>query len=189
MIQLGTGFMTTLQRARSGLLYTNRRHGLSTPTPTKSLPVPPDTRQAVDVGIVQPRSVASYSGQMQARGARTMPIILGTNGTIHEESRKHLEYLGVDIPKFMACAIFVIEYQHHRATADYMARASSGLKGKTAAATDGRPSAEGGPPGDPRCLPEKTEATCTSLKGKQPPQAAPAARIHRHPKLRMPDFA
>ena len=38
----------------------------------------------------------------------------------------------------MAYAIFVIEYQHHKATADYMARASSGLKGKMAAAADGR---------------------------------------------------
>ena len=102
---------------------------------------------------MQPKSVASYSGQMQARGARTMPIIPGTNETIHEESRKHLEYLGVDIPKFMAYAIFVIEYQHHKATADYMARANSGLKGETATATEAGPSAEGGPPGDPRCLP------------------------------------
>ena len=75
---------------------------------------------------------------MQAHGARTMPIILGTNGTVHEESRKHLEYLGVDIPRFMAYAIFVIEYQHHKATIDYMARVNSGLKGKMAAATDGR---------------------------------------------------
>ena len=38
----------------------------------------------------------------------------------------------------MAYAIFVIEYQHHRATIDYMARVNSGLKGKMAAATDGR---------------------------------------------------
>ena len=99
----------------------------------------PDTNQAIDVGIVQPKSVASYyKAKMQAYGARTMPIILGTNGTIHEESRKHLEYLGVDIPKFMAYAIFVIEYQHHKATIDYMARVNSGLKGKMAAATDGR---------------------------------------------------
>ena len=88
---------------------------------------------------MQPKSVASYyKAKMQAYGARTMPIILGTNGTIHEESRKHLEYLGVDIPKFMAYAIFVIEYQHHKATIDYMARVNSGLKGKMAAATDGR---------------------------------------------------
>ena len=75
---------------------------------------------------------------MQAYGARTMPIILGTNGTIHEESRKHLEYLGVDIPRFMVCAIFVIEYQHHKATADYMTKINSCLKGKIAVATDGR---------------------------------------------------
>ena len=75
---------------------------------------------------------------MQACGARTVPIVLGTNGTIHEESRKHLECLAVGIPRFMAYAIFVIEYQHRKATADYMARASSGLKGKTAAAPDGR---------------------------------------------------
>ena len=53
-------------------------------------------------------------------------------------SPKHPECLGVDIPKFMAYAIFVIESQHHKATADYMARASSGLKGKMAAAADGR---------------------------------------------------
>ena len=75
---------------------------------------------------------------MQARGARTVPIVPGTNGTVHEESRKHLEHLGVDIPRFMVCAIFVIEYQHHKATIDYMARANSGLKGKIAVATDGR---------------------------------------------------
>ena len=56
----------------------------STPAPARSLPVPPDTRQAVD-SLVQPRSVASYSGQMQARGARTVPIVLGTNGTVHGE--------------------------------------------------------------------------------------------------------
>ena len=130
--------MTTLQRARSGLLYTNRRHGLNTPAPARSLPVPPDTRQAVD-SLARPKSVASYyKAKMQAHGARTMPIILGTNGTVHEESRKYLECLGVGIPGFVACAIFVIEYQHHKATADYMARASSGLKGKMAAAADGR---------------------------------------------------
>ena len=76
--------------------------------------------------------------KMQAHGARTMPIILGTNGTVHEESRKHLECLGVGIPGFVACAIFVIEYQHHKATADYMTKISSCLKGKTAAAPDGR---------------------------------------------------
>ena len=75
---------------------------------------------------------------MQAYGARTMPIILGADGTIHEESRKHLEYLGVYIPKCMACAIFILEYQHHKATIEYMARVNSGLKGKMAAATDGR---------------------------------------------------
>ena len=75
---------------------------------------------------------------MQARGARTVPIVLGAVGTVHGEPREHLEYLGVDIPRFVACAIFVIEYQHHKATADYMARVNSGLKGKTAAATDGR---------------------------------------------------
>ena len=99
----------------------------------------PDTRQAVDVGIARPKSVASYyKAKMQAHGARTMPIILGTNGTVHEESRKHLECLGVGIPGFVACAIFVIEYQHHKATADYMTKISSCLKGKTAAAPDGR---------------------------------------------------
>ena len=46
----------------------------------------PDTNQARDVGIVQSKSVASYyKAKMQAHGARTMPIILGTNGTIHGE--------------------------------------------------------------------------------------------------------
>ena len=48
----------------------------------------PDTNQAIDVGIVQPKSVASYyKAKMQAYGARTMPIILGTNGTVHGEPR------------------------------------------------------------------------------------------------------
>ena len=89
--------------------------------------------------MVQPRALNSYyKSKIDAYGKRTLPIIIGTNGTIHEESRKHLEYLGVDIPRFMAYAIFVIEYQHHKATIDYMARVNSGLKGKMAAATDGR---------------------------------------------------
>ena len=99
----------------------------------------PEPNQAIDVGIVQPRSVASYyKAKMQAYGARTMPIILGTNGTIHGEPREHLEYLGVDLPRFVACAIFVIEYQHHKATADYMTKINSCLKGTIAVATDGR---------------------------------------------------
>ena len=89
--------------------------------------------------MVQPRALNSYyKSKIDAYGKRTLPIIIGTNRTIHEESRKHLEYLGVDIPKFMAYAIFVIEYQYHKATIDYMARVNSGLKGKMAAATDGR---------------------------------------------------
>ena len=81
----------------------------------------PDTNQAIDVGLVQPKSVARYyKAKMQACGARTMPIILGTNGVLHEKSKKHLQDFGVDIPRFMAYAVFIIEYQHHKTTADYM---------------------------------------------------------------------
>ena len=42
----------------------------------------------------------------------------------------------MDIPRFMAYAVFVIEYQHHKATADYMAKANCSLKAKIAVATD-----------------------------------------------------
>ena len=98
-----------------------------------------DCNQAVDVGVVQPRALNSYyKSKIDAYGKRTLPIMIGTNGVLHEKSKRHLQDFGVDIPRFMAYAIFVIEYQHHKATIDYMARVNSGLKGKMAAATDGR---------------------------------------------------
>ena len=99
----------------------------------------PDCNQAVDVGVVQPRALNSYyKSKIDAYGKRTLPIIIGTNGVIHEKSKRHLQDFGVDIPRFMAYAVFVIEYQHHKATADYMTKINSGLKGKIAVATDGR---------------------------------------------------
>ena len=60
--------------------------------------------------------------------AATLPIIIGTNGTIHPKSKQYLQDLGVDIPKFMTYANFVIEYQHHKATLDYMSRINCALK-------------------------------------------------------------
>ena len=99
----------------------------------------PDCNQAVDVGVVQPRALNSYyKSKIDAYGKRTLPIIIGTNGVLHEKSKKHLQDFGVDIPRFMAYAVFVIEYQHHKATADYMTKINSCLKGKIAVATDGR---------------------------------------------------
>ena len=99
----------------------------------------PDCNQAVDVGVVQPRALNSYyKSKIDAYGKCTLPIIIGTNGVLHEKSKKHLQDFGVDIPRFMAYAVFVIEYQHHKATADYMTKINSCLKGKIAVATDGR---------------------------------------------------
>ena len=99
----------------------------------------PDTNQAVDIGVVQPAYMNSYyNSKMEAYGERTLPIIIGTNGALHEKTKKHLQDLGVDILKFMAYAIFVIEYQHHKATLDYMARVNCSLKAKIAVATDGK---------------------------------------------------
>ena len=99
----------------------------------------PDCNQAVDVGVVQPRALNSYyKSKIDAYGKRTLPIIIGTNGVLHEKSKKHLQDFGVDIPRFMAYAVFVIEYQHHKATADYMTKITSCLKGKIAVVTDGR---------------------------------------------------
>ncbi|ESU45596.1 Reverse transcriptase/endonuclease, partial [Giardia duodenalis] len=87
--------------------------------------------------VVQPRALNSYyKSKIDAYGKRTLPIIIGTNGVLHEKSKKHLQDFGVDILKFMAYAIFVIECQHHKATLDYMAKANCSLKAKIAVATD-----------------------------------------------------
>ena len=99
----------------------------------------PDTNQAVDIGVVQPAAMSSYyRSKIEAYGERTLPIILGTDGTIHEKTKEHLRDLGIDILKFMAYAIFVIEYQHHKATLECMARVNCSLKAKIAVATDGK---------------------------------------------------
>ena len=110
---------------------------VSTPAPARSLPVPPDTRQAVD----RPRAAQERRQLLWPDAGPRRPHRAHRPRHKRDCPRgapRHLEYLGVDIPRFVAYAIFVIEYQHHKATADYMARASSGLKGKTAAAPDGR---------------------------------------------------
>ena len=101
----------------------------------------PDCNQAVDVGVVQPRALNSYyKSKIDAYGKRTLPIIIGTNGVLHEKSKKHLQDFGVDIPRFMAYAVFVIEYQHHKATADYMmGPAEAGTAGRQSPCHTRRP--------------------------------------------------
>ena len=76
-------------------------------------------------------SIHIIKSKIDAYGKRTLPIIIGTNGVLHEKSKKHLQDFGVDIPRFMAYAVFVIEYQHHKATADYMTgSAEAGTAGR-----------------------------------------------------------
>ncbi|EFO60779.1 Reverse transcriptase [Giardia lamblia P15] len=99
----------------------------------------PDTSQAIDIGVVQPASMSSYyRSKIEAYGERTLPIIIGTNGTLHEKTKDHLRDLGIDILKFMAYAIFVIEHQHHKTTLEHMARVNCSLKARIAVATDGK---------------------------------------------------
>ena len=75
------------------------------------------SNHAMDLGIVHPRSMISYFDEkMKLYGNRTLPIIIGTDGTIHPKSKQYLQDLGVDIPKFMTYANFVIEYQPHKAS-------------------------------------------------------------------------
>ena len=66
-----------------------------------------------------------------------MPIIIGTNGILHEKSAEHLRSLGVNLAKFMAFAVFSVEYQHHKATLAYMMRMNAAVTERAAAATDG----------------------------------------------------
>ena len=60
--------------------------------------------------------------QPQDRGARGAhpPIILGTDGAIHEKTRRHLEERGRHPGS--RCGISVVEHQHHKAILKYMAR-------------------------------------------------------------------
>ena len=75
----------------------------------------PGLNRAIDVGIVRPEAMSSYYAQkIKAYSERTMPIIIGTNGILHEKSAEHLRSLGVNLAKFMAFAVFSVEYQHHR---------------------------------------------------------------------------
>ena len=77
-----------------------------------------------------------YRSKIEAHGAPSHHT--RTDGTIHEKTKEHLRDLGIDILKFMAYAIFVIEYQHHKATPECMARVNCSLKARIAVATDGK---------------------------------------------------
>ena len=98
----------------------------------------PDLNRAIDVGIVRPEAMGSYYAQkIKACSTRTMPVIVGTNGTLHPSSATHLKTLGIDIPKFMAFAVFSMEYQHHKATLAYMTRMNATLTERAVAVSDG----------------------------------------------------
>ena len=50
----------------------------------------PDLNRAIDVGIVRPEAMGSYYAQkIKACSTRTMPVIVGTNGTLHPSSATH----------------------------------------------------------------------------------------------------
>ena len=50
----------------------------------------PDLNRAIDVGIVRPEAMGSYYAQkIPAYSTRTVPIIVGTNGTLHPSSATH----------------------------------------------------------------------------------------------------
>ena len=98
----------------------------------------PDLNRAIDVGIVRPEAMGTYYAQkIKAYSTRTIPIIVGTNGTLHPNSAAHLKNLGIDIPKFMAFTVFSMEYQHHKATLAYMTRMNATLTERAVAVSDG----------------------------------------------------
>ena len=101
-------------------------------------PLPLRPEQSFDVGIVRPEAMGSYYAQkIKAYSTRTMPVIVGTDGTLHSSSATHLKNLGIDIPKFMAFAVFSMEYQHHKATLAYMTRVNATLTERAVAVSDG----------------------------------------------------
>ena len=55
-----------------------------------------------------------YAQKTKAYSERTMPIIIGADGILHEKPAERLRNLGVSLAKFMAFAVFSVEYQHQR---------------------------------------------------------------------------
>ena len=50
----------------------------------------PDLNRAIDVGIVRPEAMGSYYAQkVKAYSTRTVPVIVGTDGTLHPSSATH----------------------------------------------------------------------------------------------------
>ncbi|ESU34727.1 Hypothetical protein DHA2_154256 [Giardia duodenalis] len=57
-----------------------------------------DKCKAIDVGVIQPRQMdAYYNEKVKKYRDGTLPIIYGTDGSLHPKSKKHLEELHVDL--------------------------------------------------------------------------------------------
>ncbi|ESU35389.1 Reverse transcriptase/endonuclease, partial [Giardia duodenalis] len=57
-----------------------------------------DRCKAVDVGVIQPRQMdAYYNEKVKKYRDGTLPIIYGTDGSLHPKSKRHLEELHVDL--------------------------------------------------------------------------------------------
>ncbi|ESU35328.1 Reverse transcriptase/endonuclease, partial [Giardia duodenalis] len=57
-----------------------------------------DKCKAVDVGVIQPRQMdAYYNEKVKKYKDGTLPIIYGTDGSLHPKSKRHLEELHVDL--------------------------------------------------------------------------------------------
>ena len=74
---------------------------------------------AIDVGVVRPEAMSSYYAQKT------------------KAYSERLRSMGVSLAKFMAFAVFSVEYQHHKATLAYMMRMNATVTERAAAATDG----------------------------------------------------
>ena len=75
-----------------------------------------DKCKAIDVGVIQPRQMdAYYNEKVKKYRDGTLPIIYGTDGSLHPKSKKHLEELHVDVEKLSVRAAFAIAYMAAKA--------------------------------------------------------------------------
>ena len=75
-----------------------------------------DKCKTIDVGVTLPRQMDHYYNEkLKKYRDGTLPIIYGTDGSLHPKSRRHLEELHVDVEKLSIRAAFAIAYMAAKA--------------------------------------------------------------------------
>ena len=98
-----------------------RRAGNQDPQPLSDQNQKPDIWlvdkcKAIDVGVIQPRQMdAYYNEKVKKYKDGTLPIIYGTDGSLHPKSKRHHEELHVDVEKLSVRAAFAIAYMAAKA--------------------------------------------------------------------------